>query len=239
VKTGAIAGNSAIAAPNDSANKGTTVNKVNINAIAVAVGLAFSAGAMAQTMSKDQYKSGKDGIVAEYKSAKAACGFLAGNAKDICMAGASGKEIVAQAELEAKYKPSESTSYNVRVARADADYLVAMERCDDKGGNVKDVCVKQAKAVAVAAKADAKAQKKTADAHETANEESAKAQSAADEKTFKAHDQANEKSAEARKDAASDKRAAEYAVAKQKCDAFASGAKSDCMNEAKALFGKS
>lgn len=36
-----------------------------------------------------------------------------------------------------------------------------------------------------------------------------------------------------------DKRDADYAVAKEKCDAFAGGAKSNCMNEAKACFGKS
>jgi hypothetical protein len=97
------------------------VNKININAIAIAIGLAFSAGAMPQTVSKDEYKSAKDGIAAEYKSAKAACGSLAGNAKNICQAEASGKEKVAKAELEAKYKPSVDASYKVRVARADAD----------------------------------------------------------------------------------------------------------------------
>ena len=79
MKTGARAGDSALAAPTYSANKGTTGNKFNINAIAMAIGLAFSAGAMAQTMSKDHIKSGKDGIAAEYKSAKAACGSLSGN----------------------------------------------------------------------------------------------------------------------------------------------------------------
>lgn len=56
--------------------KETTVNKFNINAIAIAIGLAFSAGSMAQTMSKDEYKFGKDGIAADYKSAKAARKYL-------------------------------------------------------------------------------------------------------------------------------------------------------------------
>jgi hypothetical protein len=41
------------------------------------------------------------------------------------------------------------------------------------------------------------------------------------------------------KDAAKDKRDAAYAVAKEKCDAFSSDAKSNCINEAKARFGKS
>ncbi len=175
-------------------------------AIAMAIGLAFSAGAMAQTMSKEQYKSAKDGIAAEHKAAKAACGSLAGNARDICKAEAAGNERVAKAELEASYKPSVDASYKLRLARAAAVHSVAKEKCDDLAGNVKNVCVKEAKAAEVAAKADAKTQMKSADA---------------------------------RKDAASDKRDADYAVAKEKCASFAGEAKSSCMNEAKARFGKS
>jgi hypothetical protein len=181
------------------------VNRPAGGAIAAAIALAFSAGAAAQSMSRDQYRSGMDGIADSYKSAKAACDSFSANAKDICRAGASGKESIARAELEARYKPSEDASYNVRVARAEADYSVARQKCDDSAGNVKDVCVKEAIANAVAAKADAKAQMKTADA---------------------------------RKDAASDKRDADYAVAKEKCDAFAGEVKTSCMNDAKARFGK-
>ena len=215
------------------------MNRFNIHAIAIAIGLAFSAGAMAQTMSKDEYKSGKNGIAAEYKSAKAACASLAGNAKDVCKLEASGWEKVAKAEFEAQYKPSVNADYKARVARADAAYAVAKEKCDDAAGNVKDVCVKQAKAAGVAGRADALVQKKTAEAHDSADEKSDKAQGVADEKTFTAQKKANEQSAEARKDAAEDKRDAAYAVAKEKCDAFSSDAKSNCINEAKARFGKS
>ncbi len=174
-------------------------------ALALAAGLACSAGALAQTMARDQYRAGMDGIADSYKSAKAACDSFSANAKDICKAEASGRESVARADLEARYKPSEDASYNLRVARAEADYSVSRARCDDKAGNVKDVCVKEAISAAVAAKADAKAQMKSADA---------------------------------RNDAAADKRGAAYAVAKEKCDAFAGDAKSNCMVEAKARFGK-
>jgi hypothetical protein len=144
------------------------VNQAGAGALAIAAGLAFSAGAMAQSMSKDQYRSGEDRIAAEYKAAKAGCGSFSGNAKDICHAQASGRESVATAELEARYKPSEDASYKLRVARAEADYAVARQRCDDSAGNVKDVCVQEAKAVLVAARADAKAQMKTADARKDA-----------------------------------------------------------------------
>lgn len=49
------------------------MNKLNISMITMAISLAFSTGAIAQNMSKDDYKAGKDKIAAEYKSAKAAC----------------------------------------------------------------------------------------------------------------------------------------------------------------------
>ena len=84
------------------------MNLFKISAIAIC--LAFSTGAMAQSMSKDQYKSGKDGIAAEYK-----------------------------------------------------------EKCDDQTGDVKDVCVRQAKAAAVAAKAQARARMTNANANAKEN----------------------------------------------------------------------
>ena len=79
-----------------------------------------------------------------------------GNAEDICLAEAEGKEEVAKAELEARYKPSRENDYQVKVAKAKADYRVAKERCDDRSGNAKDVCLKEAKAAEAAAIADAK-----------------------------------------------------------------------------------
>jgi len=149
------------------------MNKLNITAIAAAIALAFSAGALAaQGMSKDHYKAGKDKIAAEYKSARAGCDSLSANAKDVCIAEANGKQKVAKAELEASNKPSDKTRYAVSIAKAEADYSVAKEKCDDKAGNDKTVCVKDAKAAETRAKADAKAQMKTADASKPAKEKS-------------------------------------------------------------------
>ena len=47
------------------------------------------------------------------------------------------------------------------------------------------------------------------------------------------------KQADARKDASTDKRDADYAVAIEKCDALAGTAKDACVGNAKAQFGKS
>lgn len=204
------------------------MHKFKINALAVAIGLVLSAGAIAQNLSKEEYTARKQDIAASFKSDKAQCGILSGNAKDICNARINGAEKFAKADLEAQYKPSIDNSYKVRVARADADYSVGREKCDDRAGNVKDVCVKEAKATEVTAKADATAWKKTAVANDKAATTSAKA-----------NNKASDAGADARKDAASDKRDAEYAVAKEKCDVFSSDAKSTCVNEAKARFGKS
>jgi len=134
------------------------MSKLNIGAIAAAIALAFSAGALAaQSMSKDEYKAGRDKIAAEYKSAQTACNARTANAKDICMAEAKGKQKVARAELEASSKPSSKTRYNVSAARAEAEYAVAKEKCDDKAANARAACVKDAKAAETRAKADAKA----------------------------------------------------------------------------------
>jgi hypothetical protein len=54
----------------------------------------------------------------------------------------------------------------------------------------------------------------------------------------KAKDNTNEAGADSRKDTQSDKTDANYDAAKEKCDALAGDAKSDCVNKAKARFGK-
>ena len=141
------------------------MKKLTITATVAALSLAFSAAALADSQSKAEFKADKNSIQAEYKSAKAVCDQFKANAKDICVAEAKGKEDVALSELEAKYHPSPKASYNVLIAKAQADYSVAKQRCDDMSGNAKDVCVKEAKAALSAAKADAQAQMKTADAN--------------------------------------------------------------------------
>ena len=203
------------------------MNKRNMTAMAATIGLVFSAGVMAQTMPKDTYKAAEDRIAAEYKSDKAKCDFLSGNTKDICIAEAKGKEKVAKAELEARNEPTAKNRYNALIAKAEADYAVANEKCDEKTGNNKDICVKEAKAVETRVKADAEAQMKTSAANK-----------AAGEKSGEAGMKAKEEGTEARQEAATEKRDANYAVAKEKCDSLAGDAKDRCVDEAKAKYGK-
>ena len=203
------------------------MKNLTINSIALAFTLAFSAGAMAEGMSKADYKAGKDKISADFKTARASCDSLSGNASDICAAEAKGNEKVALAELQASYKPSQKTRYEARLAKADAVYDVAKEKCDDLAGNGKDVCLKEAKAAETAAKADAKAQMKVAEANATAGE-----------KTAEARSDASKKGVAARQDATADKSDAQYAVAKEKCDTYSGAAKDSCLDKAKLNFNK-
>lgn len=200
----------------------------NPSLIALAITLTLSTAAMAQGMSKENYKIGQDKISVDYKSAKVACDALSGNPKDICVAQAKGGEKIAKAELEASYKPSAKSRNEIRVAKAKANYAVAREQCDEMTGNTKDVCVKEAKAAQVTALADAKVALTTSDANATANQ-----------KSTEAYGKASTKVAGARKDATTEKLEAQYKVEKEKCDQYFGDAKAQCMTTVKATFGKS
>lgn len=91
------------------------------------------------------------------------------------------------------------------VAKAESTYAVAKEKCDDLAGNVKDVCVKEAKAIEIKSLADAKMGKQIS---------------------------------EAKVEASADRVNADYRVSAEKCDALAGDAKTSCVNDAKAKFGK-
>jgi hypothetical protein len=199
-----------------------------VTALSAAFCLAISTGAIGGTISKAEYQAAKEDVSAKYKADKVACKAMTGNAKDICIEEAKGREKVAQAELEANYSPTSKHRRDVRMTKADAAYAVAKEKCDDFSGNTKDVCLKEAKAAYVAAKADAKVAEKTSDANTTAREKSEAAKATARETTT-----------EARKDAATEKRDAAYAVAKEKCDTLADDAKAKCIKDAKARYDQS
>jgi len=96
---------------------------------------------------------------------------MKGNAKDVCKAQAKGDKDVAEANAEANYKGTEKAWWKARKAKADADYSVAKEKCDDLKGNDKDICQKDAKAAHVKAVADAKVAHETSEAKSDARED--------------------------------------------------------------------
>jgi hypothetical protein len=168
-------------------------------------------------ISKDAYDAAVRNADAQSKVDKDACSSRSGNAKDICLAEANGKEKVAKADAEAAYKNTPKEREDARVTRAEATYNVAKEKCDDVSGNPKDVCVREADAALVKAKADAKVDRVAADARQDAAT----------------------KQADAKREADTVKRDADYKVAIEKCDALANPAKSACISSAKMQYGKS
>lgn len=182
---------------------------------ALAVAGAFVLVGNAAALTKAETKAESDQIAAQFKSAKAQCDRLNGNAKDICLAEANGANKVAKGELEVRQNDTAKARYNVRVTKAEAAYGVAKEKCDDLAGNAKDVCIKDAKAALTTAKADAKAGKEIKAAGR----------------------EADVKTTAARKEATDDKRDANYAAAKERCDKYSGDVKDTCIAEAKVRFG--
>jgi hypothetical protein len=168
-------------------------------------------------ITKDAYDTAVSNADTQYKMDKDGCSSRSGNAKDICLAEATGKEKVAKANAEAAYEATPKAREDARVARAEATHSVAKEKCDDLSGNAKDVCVKEADAALVKAKADAKVDRVAADTRQDAAT----------------------KQADANKEANADKRNADYKVAIEKCDALAAPAKDTCVGNAKVQYGKS
>jgi len=201
------------------------MNNIKVTVISAAICLVFSSGLMAESLTKDAYKAAENRIMDEYRTDKSACDSLSGNKKDICRAEAKGKEKVAEAELESVYEPSAKHYYKALVAKAEANFAIADEKCDDKSGNEKDVCVKEAKAAETSAKADAEVKMKTWNANREASDTSIEAGMAA-----------RQKGADARQEAATDTRDANYTVAREKCDSLSSDAKDRCVDAAKLKY---
>lgn len=137
----------------------------------VAALLALPMAAQAQSMTKADYSAAKSRVSAQYKADKAACASMAGNNKDICVLQAKGKEKVARAELEYGYTGKPADKNKVAVVKAETTYAVAKERCDDKAGDAKGLCVSEAKAIQTKALADAKMGKEIVKAEKDATED--------------------------------------------------------------------
>ena len=177
----------------------------NLKATLVLAAMFCLPAAQAALSSNDDYKASKARISADYKGEKAACTAMSGNAKDVCTEEAKAREKVALAEAEFAHTGTTSDSNKLITAKAESAYAVAKEKCDDKAGNDKDVCVKEAKAIEAKALADVKLGKKINAAV---------------------------------KDDVQTKRDADYKVSIEKCDALSGDAKSSCVANAKATFGK-
>ena len=149
----------------------TTSIKLKVS-LAVAALLSLSA-VQAATLSKADYKAGKTRISADYKADKAACAAMNANAKDICVQEAKAKSAYAVAKEKCDDRAGNAKNVCLKEAKAvevkaladiklgkkigeakkeasddkmDANYQVAVEKCDALAGNAKTNCVVAARA---------------------------------------------------------------------------------------------
>lgn len=120
--------------------------------------------AQANTVSKADYEAGKTRIKAEYQVNEEHCASLAGNARAVCAEEAKATERVARTELDYDYSGTRSDHRKALVAKAETRYAVAKERCGDRSGTARDVCIQEAKADQSKALADIKMGKEITDA---------------------------------------------------------------------------
>lgn len=183
--------------------------KTRILILAAALSCAFSTATMAMT--KVEYKTQKDAITGNYKVSRDKCGSLKANAKDICISEAKGVQKVAKAELESAYEPNARHTEKVAMAKGDAAYDTAKEKCDDSSGNAKNICKKDAKAAHVKAVEEARVMRVSAGAGSV-------------EKGM-------------RNSANKEENEANYKAVTARCDGLAGAAKDTCVVEAKARYG--
>ncbi|VVE88241.1 hypothetical protein [Pandoraea bronchicola] len=181
-------------------------------AAGAAATMGTTAANAADAAAKDRYEAAQKSAEADYKASAARCDDLKDNAKKVCVENAKGNEKVAKANAEADYKQTPKARYDAALAKADADYSVAKLRCDDKKGNEKDVCVKDADAAKTKAYGDAKVMR--------TSRESSKDTMAA------------------RQDANADANKAQYKAALERCDSLSGNSKDTCVADAKARFNQ-
>jgi hypothetical protein len=147
-------------------------------------------------------------------------------------------------------------------SRIEADYKAKRDTCKSLAGNAKDVCVEEAKGSEKIERAEldyrqsatASNQEKVTKARADAGYAVAKEkcddlagnpkdvcikEAKAAQTRALADAKAAHKTSDARSDASDDKRDAQYKAEAEKCDALAGDAKSGCIANAKARYGKS
>jgi hypothetical protein len=137
----------------------------------------------AEAMTSIEYDAAQEQIQTDYDDAMAACDRLidsahdndivgrtadadstrmaeiafqgSSNAKGICTEQAAGERRVALAELEYRRSGAQDDRVRLEVAKADAAYDVAKQKCDEATPNANSICIEDAKAEATRAKAEA------------------------------------------------------------------------------------
>jgi hypothetical protein len=186
-----------------------------LTALLLLAACAWAGGANAESLARKELRLDHERAQAAYRLEWKSCSKLQGNARDICKVQARGNFQVAKAEVQARYKPSPANEDGVKLARAEAAWRLASEKCEDLQGNAKDVCKADAKAALVASRSETRLSRASVDKGVYSR-----------------------KAVSERKDAREETADALYAAEKERCDALSGAAKAGCVSEAKKRFGK-
>jgi len=121
------------------------MNTPYITAILAVTALSFSTAATAERMSKSEYAAAEKKISSDYKSAMKIVTHLPVTKRAFAWQDAKRTEKMATAELKASYKPSGYATYEASVNKANAEYLVAEEKCNSMEATAKEACVTDTK----------------------------------------------------------------------------------------------
>ena len=177
----------------------------------------FASACMA--MDRGAYQSAEKSIEARVKAEQAHCERWSGDAKDVCQKDAQGREKIAKAELEAYRQPSASTDFKVREAYAETNLEVSKKSCDGLHDRARKICVE-----------DAQAEHSRAMGHAKIAQEAQRYDNKPGERRAKV--------AEARREAAKDRRQAEFKAVEARCEWLHDHAKEHCIADAKRAFGQ-
>lgn len=117
---------------------------------------ALTSATSVSAMSAEEARAETQRIALQYEQTMAHCRTLQGNMREICEEDAKGSRRVAQAERDLKLQGGAEHEYQVRLARAQADYRVAHERCNDMRGEAVKVCKRDAEQAYLRAQQDAR-----------------------------------------------------------------------------------
>ncbi len=112
------------------------------------------------------YVAELDRIEAEFRAARERCDGTPGHLGNVCVAEARAVRRIAKAELEARGKGTPKSWYDARIARAEAEFEVAKERCGERSGDPREQCITEARAAEARAKADARQARSEAEARD-------------------------------------------------------------------------
>jgi hypothetical protein len=183
---------------------------MNTKLFLLASAITCFASSASFAMTSVEHKTQKDAISGDYKVSRDKCNSLKANAKDICVSEAKGVQKIAKAELKSAYEPSARHTQQVAMAKGDAAYDTAKEKCDDSQGNAKTIC-----------RADAKA------AHVKASDEA---------RVMRVGAETDKLNTGVRKMATKDENEASFKAATARCDNMTGAAKDVCITEAKVKY---